>query len=157
MQAFGFMARKVISMKSLRRVACLSFAAALLAFPVSSPGAAQPGGAARPATEAEHLARVASFERGEAPADPAYLGALVGLSGFYVNQGRYAESLPVLRRAVAASERIHGPEHAVTREVRATLLLAEAFVARPPPTISSSCGTPLDAGSTSPNVGHVDR
>ncbi len=85
---------------------------------------------ARPTTEAGHLERIAAFERSGSPADPAYVTALTGLSLLYVNQGRYAEAVPVLRRALAASERIAGPDHPTTREVRATLMLAEAFVGR---------------------------
>ena len=111
---------------------------AALALLLATPGAARPPSAppaaaeaeAPPTTEAGHLARVAAFERDGAPADPAYLDALAGLSLFYFNQGRHADALPVLRRAVAASERIHGPEHPLTREVRATLQLLEGFLNR---------------------------
>jgi hypothetical protein len=85
---------------------------------------------AAPASEADHLQRIASFERGGTPTDPAYLEALSNLSLFYVNQGRYAEAVPLLRRGLAASERIVGPEHEVTREFRASLALVEAFVSR---------------------------
>lgn len=110
---------------------------AALALLLATPGAAQPPrapptveAAAPPTTEAGHLARVAAFERDGPPADPAYLDALAGLSLFYFNQGRHADALPVLRRAAAASERIHGPEHPLTREVQATLQLLEGFLAR---------------------------
>lgn len=122
-------------MRSSRVVRKLAMAAALALLP--APAAAQPAQlppAAEeepPATEAGHLARIAAFERDGPPADPAYLDALAGLGLFYFNQGRHADALPVLRRAVAASERIHGPEHALTQEIRATLQLLEGFLNRP--------------------------
>lgn len=110
---------------------------AALALLLATPGAGQPPSPPAPAaaeeaptTEAGQLARVAAFEQAGPPTDPAYLDALAGLSLFYFNQGRHAEALPVLRRAVAASERIHGPEHPLTREVRATLQLLEGFLSR---------------------------
>ena len=115
-------------MRSIPIVRALAMAAALaLPPPLAAAAAVQPEAAAQPATEAGHLERIAAFERAGPPTDPAYLDALAGLGLFYFNQGRHADALPVLRRAVAASERIHGPEHAVTQEVRATLLLLENF------------------------------
>jgi hypothetical protein len=81
-----------------------------------------------PPAEAELLDRLSAFEREELPSDPAYVAALSRLSLIYDNQGRHAEAVPLLRRALAASERIAGPEHPMTREIRASLMLAEAFV-----------------------------
>lgn len=118
-------------MKSIPTIGGLALAvAAAFAIPLSHPAAAtapleNPAG---PTTEAGHLERVASFERRGSPADPAYVTALTGLALYYVNQGRHAEAVPALRRALAAGERIFGPDHPTTREIRATLLMAEAFV-----------------------------
>jgi hypothetical protein len=118
-------------MRSILIVRTLAMAAALaLLPPLPAAAAAPPEAAAQPTTEAGHLERVAAFERAGPPTDPAYLDALGGLSLFYFNQGRHADALPVLRRALAASERIHGAEHALTREIRATLLLLENFINR---------------------------
>jgi hypothetical protein len=88
---------------------------------------AQPARLTASDTEAERLERVASFERNGPSGDPAYLDALTSLSLLYVNQGRYSEAVPVLRRALVASERVHGPGHELTRQVRGTLTLAERF------------------------------
>ncbi len=104
---------------------------AALAFAVAIPAPSALAGAEvpdRPATEAELLDRLSAFEREEQPSDPAYVAALSRLSLLYVNQGRHAEAVPLLRRALAASERIAGPDHPATREIRASLMLAEAFV-----------------------------
>ena len=116
----------------IRNVFLFSAVAGGLAF-LASPqtaAAASSEAPAAPTTEAAHLERIAAFERAGTPTDPAYLEALSGLSLFYVGQARYADAIPVLRRALAASERIAGPEHRVTQEFRASLALAEAFVSR---------------------------
>ena len=119
-------------MKPLHRCAGWALAlAVIVAVPAASPAvAAQADEAAAPGSEAEHLARVAAFEREAAPGDPAYLDALTGLSLFYVNQGRHADAVPVLRRALAASERMLGAGDELTEEIRATLVLLERFVDR---------------------------
>ena len=115
-------------MKSCIRVGRLVCAAVVLAvagLPATAP--AQPAPSSASASEAERLDRVASFGRNGPSADPAYLEALTALSLFYVNQARYSDAVPVLRRALAASERIHGAAHDVTKEIRATLMLTERF------------------------------
>ncbi len=119
-------------MKSVFLSARLALAAASITAALAAPqtAAAASETRAQPATEAEHLERIAAFERAATPTDPAYLTALSSLGLFYVNQGRYADAVPVLRRGLAASERIVGPEHQVTRELRSSLALAEAFVGR---------------------------
>jgi hypothetical protein len=101
-----------------------------MAAPASPAASLQSDNAIQPTTESDHLDRVAAFEEAGPPADPAYLTALSGLALFYVDQARYAEAIPVLRRALEASARIVGPDHELTREIRATLLLTEAFVNR---------------------------
>lgn len=75
-------------------------------------------------TESELVARVASLEA-EGEPSAAYIRALVQLSGLYINAGRHSDAVPVLRRAVAASGQVAGPDHPVTREIMITLLLAE--------------------------------
>ena len=119
-------------MNRLRRVAGWALVlAAMAAAPTASlAAAAQVEEGAEPATEAEHLARVAAFEAAGEPSDPDYLDALAGLSLFYVDQGRHADALPVLRRALAASERMLGARDEVTEEIRMTLVLLERFVDR---------------------------
>lgn len=108
-----------------------SFLTALaIAVPASVAASIQSENMVQPATESDHLDRVAAFEEAGPPVDPAYLTALSGLAAFYVGQARYAEAIPVLRRALEASARIVGPDHELTREIRATLLLTEAFVNR---------------------------
>jgi hypothetical protein len=99
-------------------------------------GAACAAAAQQPAQadEAERLGRVAALEA-EGPASfPAYLNAAVELSTYYTNQARYAEALPILRRAAEASQRTLGPQHAMSEQLRVTVLLMERFVAdRQPP------------------------
>jgi hypothetical protein len=109
-------------------LALASAAAFAILVPNSAAATAPLENPAQPTTEAGHLERVASFERRGSPTDPTYVEALTGLSLFYANQGNYAQAVPVLRRALAASERIFGPDHSTTREIRTTLLMAEAFV-----------------------------
>ena len=120
-------------MKSRTGSGALALSVAASLATVTSPqtaAAALSEAPAAPTTEAAHLERIAAFERAGTPTDPAYLEALSGLSLFYVGQARYADAIPVLRRALAASERIAGPEHHVTQKFRASLALAEAFVRR---------------------------
>lgn len=110
----------------------LAAAAALAAslLPAAAPAAPAEAPAPTPGSEEALKQRVAAFERAGEPTDPAYITALGALARLYVNSARYAEALPVLRRALAASERIHGPKHPVTDEVRTTVIVAEAFVGR---------------------------
>lgn len=77
--------------------------------------------------EAARLERIAGLEAEGAPSFPAYLSALVQMSTFYANQARYAEALPLLRRAHRASEENLGAQHATTEELRVTILLMERF------------------------------
>lgn len=107
------------------RLACAGAILAVLGSPAAAP--AQPAPAAGNATEAERVERVAAFERNGQSSDPAYLDALGSLALLYVNQGRYSDAVPVLRRALAASERINGAEHDLTQQIRVTLTLAERF------------------------------
>ena len=113
-----------------RSVVVASLAASLLSAPVAAAPPAAEASAPAPSAEETLKQRVAAFERGGEPSDPAYIQALGALARFHVNNARYAEALPVLRRALTASERIHGPKHPVTDEVRTTVLVAEAFVGR---------------------------
>lgn len=114
-------------MKLAIRMGVLASAGAFLAVG-ASPAAAIAQPAPQEDTEVERVERVvASFERNGPSSDPAYLDALGSLARIYVNQGRYADAVPVLRRAHAASERIHGADHDLTEQIRVTLLLAERF------------------------------
>jgi len=79
--------------------------------------------------EADRLARIQALEAEGASSFPAYLNALVQMTTFYTNQGRYADALPLLRRAHRASEQNLGAEHRATQELRVTILLMERFVA----------------------------
>lgn len=93
-------------------------------------GAACAAAAQQPAQadEAERLGRVAALEA-EGPASfPAYLNAAVELATYFTNQGRYPEALPILQRATRNSERVLGPQHSTTEQLRVTVLLMERFV-----------------------------
>ncbi len=91
----------------------------------AAPLAAQPQSSGE---EAQRLERIAVLEAEGASSFPAYLNALVQLSTSYANQGRYAEALPLLRRAHRASEQTLGAQHSTTEQLRVTILLMERFV-----------------------------
>lgn len=115
----------------MRRVPGLLAASALVASTGWTTGL--PGQTVEPprTDEASRLARIAALEA-EGPASfPAYLNALVQTSTFYTNQGRYAEALPLLRRAHRVSEQNLGPQHPTTDQLRVTIVLMERFAPGP--------------------------
>jgi hypothetical protein len=81
--------------------------------------------------ESDRLAQIAALEAEGPSSFTAYLNALVQLSTSLANQGRYAEALPLLRRAHRASLQNLGAEHPTTEQLRVTAILMERFTPSP--------------------------
>ncbi len=107
----------------MSRLAFLTLASFALALNVQA--SAQPIDESR---ETMRLERIAALEAAGRSAFPEYLEAVSQLSTDYANQSRYAEALPLLRRAHRAAEQHLGPQHPTTNELRATILLMQPFI-----------------------------
>lgn len=104
---------------------------ALLPVLLSTVAVTMPAGAhgqSTGASDAARLEHIASLEAAGPSALASYFSAVIEFSTALINQGRYREALPVLTRAHAVAERNFGPDHATTRELRATIALLQPFV-----------------------------
>ena len=69
-------------------------------------------------------------EKGPVPNDEIVAEILVGLSGIYKKQARYAQAEPLLRRSLATRERVLGPNHPSTADVLYRLGCLQALQGR---------------------------